>query len=162
MDRCSKSLLAEEAIKTITESQSLEIKLESEEEPKRPPEAKTETNEKTRQDLLWRPCNQQKIKPQLSRKWSILSGGVHSRRTEVPKDAILQRIDSKKATGSYQLGHQLSPKWSTGAGPRIGCINDYPSEVRHQALEMVSLSPWAQPSSPSAALSPTMELVLSI
>ncbi|KAJ7976088.1 IQ domain-containing protein [Quillaja saponaria] len=69
-----------------------------------------------------------------------LSGGLQSPRAEVPKTAILQRINSKKAE-SYQLGHQLSLKWSTGAGPRIGCVADYPVELRVQALEFVSLSP---------------------
>ncbi|XWS66711.1 hypothetical protein CRYUN_Cryun05aG0224000 [Craigia yunnanensis] len=70
-----------------------------------------------------------------------LSGGLQSPRAEVPQKAILQRINSKKAVKSYQLGHQLSLKWSTGAGPRIGCIADYPVELRQQALEFVNLSP---------------------
>ncbi|KAJ4979197.1 hypothetical protein NE237_009977 [Protea cynaroides] len=72
-----------------------------------------------------------------------LSGGLQSPRADVPKTAILQRINSKKAASSYQLGHQLSLKWSTGAGPRIGCIADYPLELRVQALEFVNLSPKA-------------------
>ncbi|GAB4856423.1 IQ domain-containing protein iqm3 [Ancistrocladus abbreviatus] len=66
-----------------------------------------------------------------------LSGGLQSPRAEVPGRAILERINSKKAASSYQLGHQLSRKWSTGAGPRIGCIADYPTELRVQALEFV-------------------------
>jgi hypothetical protein len=70
-----------------------------------------------------------------------LSGGLQSPRAEVPKATILQRINSKKAAKSYQLGHQISLKWSTGAGPRIGCVADYPLEVRVQALEFVNLSP---------------------
>ncbi|KAL7170461.1 hypothetical protein ACSBR2_035357 [Camellia fascicularis] len=68
-----------------------------------------------------------------------LSGGLHSPRAEVPKKAILERINSKKAVSSYQLGRQLSRKWSTGAGPRIGCVADYPVELRVQALEFVNL-----------------------
>nr|KJB15074.1 hypothetical protein B456_002G158900 [Gossypium raimondii] len=82
-----------------------------------------------------------------------LSGGLKSPRTEVPKTAILQRINSKKATESYQLGHQLSLKWSTGAGPRIGCVADYPLELRQQALEFVNLSP-RTPNTPSPFLTP--------
>ncbi|KAA3471975.1 IQ domain-containing protein IQM3-like [Gossypium australe] len=78
-----------------------------------------------------------------------LSGGLQSPRTDVPERAILQRINSKKAAKSYQLGHQLSRKWSTGAGPRIGCVADYPIELRQQALEFVNLSPRTPP-----ALSP--------
>ncbi|GAB2272207.1 IQ domain-containing protein iqm3 [Dionaea muscipula] len=70
-----------------------------------------------------------------------LSGGLQSPRGEVPKTAILRRINSKKVIDSYELGHQLSRKWSTGTGPRIGCIADYPAELRIQALEFMELSP---------------------
>ncbi|KAI3447482.1 hypothetical protein Pfo_004147 [Paulownia fortunei] len=70
-----------------------------------------------------------------------LSGGLQSPKVDVPKRVILQRINSKKAAKSYQLGHQLSVKWSTGAGPRIGCVADYPVELRLQALELANLSP---------------------
>ena len=82
-----------------------------------------------------------------------LSGGLQSPRAEVPKKTILERINSKKAMKSYQLGHQLSLKWSTGAGPRIGCVADYPVELRQQALEFVNLSP-RTPHTPSSFLSP--------
>ncbi|KAI9156944.1 hypothetical protein LWI28_014463 [Acer negundo] len=58
----------------------------------------------------------------------------------VPKE-ILKRIKSKKEVSSYQLGNQLSLNWSTGAGPRIGCVADYPQKLRVQALEYVNLSP---------------------
>ncbi|GLT82409.1 hypothetical protein SLE2022_007880 [Rubroshorea leprosula] len=54
--------------------------------------------------------------------------------------SILQRMNSKEVN-SYQLGKQLSCKWTTGAGPRIGCVRDYPSELQSQALEQVNLSP---------------------
>ncbi|XP_068341354.1 IQ domain-containing protein IQM3-like [Pyrus communis] len=74
-----------------------------------------------------------------------LSGGLHSPRPEVPKNKILERINSKTSAKSYQLGHQLSLKWSTGAGPRIGCVADYPVELRTQALEFVNLSPRSPP-----------------
>ncbi|KAL5224605.1 hypothetical protein ABZP36_011244 [Zizania latifolia] len=71
---------------------------------------------------------------------------------EVPEELILSRINSKKAMKSYQLGKQLSFQWSTGAGPRIGCVRDYPSELQFRALEEVSLSPrggrWTRFSSP--------------
>ncbi|KAK3220477.1 hypothetical protein Dsin_014447 [Dipteronia sinensis] len=32
-------------------------------------------------------------------------------------------------------------KWSTGAGPRIRCVGDYPPELKFHALEQVNLSP---------------------
>lgn len=70
-----------------------------------------------------------------------LSGDLQSPRAVLPNTAILQRINSKKAVKSYQLGRRLSLKWSTGVGPRIGCVADYPVELRTQALEMLNLSP---------------------
>lgn len=77
-----------------------------------------------------------------------LSGGLQSPRANLSPKAVLERINSKNATRSYQLGHQLSTKWSTGAGPRIGCVADYPPEVRLQALEFVKLSPRLPPTPP--------------
>ncbi|CAA2990209.1 IQ domain-containing IQM3-like [Olea europaea subsp. europaea] len=76
-----------------------------------------------------------------------LSGGLQSPKADVPKRVILQRINSKNVASSYQLGQQLSLKWSSGAGPRIGCIADYPVELRLQALELTNLSPRICPES---------------
>ncbi|CAA7397070.1 unnamed protein product [Spirodela intermedia] len=78
----------------------------------------------------------------------FLSGGIQSPRAAVPQNVILKRINSRKEATSYQLGHQLSLKWSTGAGPRIGCIADYPTQVRKQALEILNLSPRAPARTP--------------
>ncbi|KAG6513398.1 IQ domain-containing protein IQM6-like [Zingiber officinale] len=64
-----------------------------------------------------------------------------SARTCIPSELILRRINSKKVIKSYQLGKKLSCKWTTGAGPRIGCVRDYPSELQFQALEEVNISP---------------------
>ncbi|KAM0916484.1 hypothetical protein ACQ4PT_010153 [Festuca glaucescens] len=90
-----------------------------------------------------------------------LSGGLQSPRDAgVSKEAILERVNSKSKSKSYQLGHRLSLKWSTGNGPRIGCVKDYPMELRMQALEMVQLSPRASTPPASwrvpACLSPTL------
>ncbi|KAI3823183.1 hypothetical protein L1987_04615 [Smallanthus sonchifolius] len=63
----------------------------------------------------------------------------------VPKKSILQRIDSHKGTKSFQLGRQLSCKWSTGAGPRIGWLRDYPTKLQSHALEQANLSPRSAP-----------------
>ncbi|XP_051131337.1 IQ domain-containing protein IQM2-like [Andrographis paniculata] len=64
-----------------------------------------------------------------------------SQEETITEDSILQRINSHKETTSYQLGKQLSCKWSTGAGPRIGCLRDYPTGLQSHALEQVHLSP---------------------
>lgn len=60
---------------------------------------------------------------------------------QIPKEKIMKRINSHKGMKSCQLAKQLSCKWTTGAGPRIGCVRDYPSELQFRALEEVSLSP---------------------
>uniref|UniRef100_A0A0A9EPL8 Uncharacterized protein n=1 Tax=Arundo donax TaxID=35708 RepID=A0A0A9EPL8_ARUDO len=82
-----------------------------------------------------------------------LSGGLQSpKATNLPQKAILERMKSKSESKSYQLGHRLSLKWSSGLGPRIGCVTDYPMELRMQALEMVDLSPRASTLSASRRL----------
>lgn len=65
----------------------------------------------------------------------------------VPKEKIMKRIDSHKGMKSYQLAQQLSSKWTTGAGPRIGCMRDYPSELQVRVLEQAHLSPRTSPHS---------------
>ncbi|CAA0842108.1 calmodulin-binding family protein [Striga hermonthica] len=41
----------------------------------------------------------------------------------------------------YTLARRMSRKWSTGLGPRIGCVREYPAELQFRALEHVKLSP---------------------
>ncbi|KAL5067492.1 hypothetical protein RYX36_018379 [Vicia faba] len=67
----------------------------------------------------------------------------------IPKEKIMKRIDSHKGMKSYQLANHLSTKWSTGAGPRIGCMRDYPAELQSFILEQQNLSPRARASAPS-------------
>lgn len=66
----------------------------------------------------------------------------------IPREKIMLRIDSHKGMKSYQLAQQLSSKWTTGAGPRIGCMRDYPSELQARVLEQANLSPRARNMSP--------------
>lgn len=84
----------------------------------------------------------------------------------IPQESILKRINSHKGMKSYQLGKHLSFKWTTGAGPRIGCVRDYPSELQFRALEQVNLSPRSAARSRScfsprttSVLSPTVSTV---
>lgn len=41
----------------------------------------------------------------------------------------------------YNLAKHMSCKWTTGNGPRIGCVREYPVELQFRALEQVNLSP---------------------
>ncbi|XP_054806957.1 IQ domain-containing protein IQM2 isoform X1 [Prosopis cineraria] len=76
----------------------------------------------------------------------------------IPEESIVRRISSLKVTRSYQLGKQLSCKWTTGAGPRIGCVRDYPCELQFRALEQVNLSPRSDGRAKSFALRTTTGL----
>ncbi|KAL0389823.1 UNVERIFIED_CONTAM: IQ domain-containing protein IQM2 [Sesamum calycinum] len=75
------------------------------------------------------------------RRNSMSSDNKEIKEETIPEESIFQRINSHKETNSYQLGKQLSCKWSTGAGPRISCLRDYPSGLQCHALEQVKLSP---------------------
>ncbi|KAL0459875.1 UNVERIFIED_CONTAM: IQ domain-containing protein IQM2 [Sesamum latifolium] len=75
------------------------------------------------------------------RRNSMSSDNDETKEETIPEESIFQRINSHKETNSYQLGKQLSCKWSTGAGPRISCLRDYPSGLQCHALEQVKLSP---------------------
>nr|CAB3496972.1 unnamed protein product [Digitaria exilis] len=79
----------------------------------------------------------------------------------VPQEKILHRINSKMALHSYQLGNQLSFRWTTGAGPRIGCVRDYPPELQFRSLEQFAEGQRAgtaalEPSPPLIAISPSL------
>lgn len=63
----------------------------------------------------------------------------------IPPEKIMKRIDTHRRTHSFQLAHQLSCRWTTGAGPRIGCMRDYPAELQFRVMEDVCLSPRTTP-----------------
>ncbi|PKA58981.1 hypothetical protein AXF42_Ash001074 [Apostasia shenzhenica] len=46
---------------------------------------------------------------------------------------------------SLESSGNLSCKWTTGTGPRIGCVREYPCNLQCKALEQVSLSPTSRP-----------------
>ncbi|CAK7352574.1 unnamed protein product [Dovyalis caffra] len=50
-----------------------------------------------------------------------------------------------QATTVFDLSDRLPCKWTTGAGPRIGCVRDYPKGLQSRALEQVNLSPRVAP-----------------
>lgn len=60
-------------------------------------------------------------------------------------DAANDHHEHKVEPPKFELGRPLSRKWSTGAGPRIGCVRDYPAQLQYQALEQVNLSPRVTP-----------------
>ncbi|GLT97252.1 hypothetical protein SLE2022_148250 [Rubroshorea leprosula] len=46
---------------------------------------------------------------------------------------------------AFNVGKLLSCKWTSGVGPRIGCVRDYPADLQSRALEQVNLSPRSSP-----------------
>lgn len=51
-------------------------------------------------------------------------------------------LNEQVSTGPmFDVTKRLSCKWTTGTGPRIGCVRDYPTELQFKALEQVNLSP---------------------
>lgn len=57
-------------------------------------------------------------------------------------DGNTQKVNgSSLEAPKVELGRSLSSRWTTGAGPRIGCLREYPTELQIQALEQVNLSP---------------------
>ncbi|KAJ6316829.1 hypothetical protein OIU78_020001 [Salix suchowensis] len=70
------------------------------------------------------------------------SGSVERETKDENRRRLSEDLEKPEATTIFDLN-----KWSTGAGPRIGSIADYPAEVRAQALEFVNLSSKTPPAS---------------
>uniref|UniRef100_A0A5B6ZY02 Calmodulin-binding family protein n=1 Tax=Davidia involucrata TaxID=16924 RepID=A0A5B6ZY02_DAVIN len=66
---------------------------------------------------------------------------TQSRNTNTSNIEPLDTDDANVEPLAFNLAKRLSCKWSTGAGPRIGCVRDYPTELQFRALEQVNLSP---------------------
>ncbi|CAH2077097.1 unnamed protein product [Thlaspi arvense] len=70
---------------------------------------------------------------------------------EEPKEEVSEEVEmpseqeEREARPVFDSSKRLSCKWSSGVGPRIGCVRDYPMELQAQALEQVSLSPRVSP-----------------
>lgn len=63
---------------------------------------------------------------------------------ETNNASVHEEVKAKKvetAPVAFDFSKRLSCKWSTGAGPRIGCVRDYPEHLQSRALEQVNLSP---------------------
>ncbi|XP_027343421.1 IQ domain-containing protein IQM5-like [Abrus precatorius] len=50
---------------------------------------------------------------------------------------------SNMVEASLKENKSLSSKWTTGVGPRIGCVREYPEKLQVQALEQLNLPPRA-------------------
>ncbi|KAK3210458.1 hypothetical protein Dsin_015164 [Dipteronia sinensis] len=60
-------------------------------------------------------------------------------RTVDQQEEKVVNVDGKPPL--FGVSKRLSCKWTTGTGPRIGCVRDYPTDLQLRALEQVNLSP---------------------
>jgi len=68
--------------------------------------------------------------------------GPASASTNVNNNATVHKeIEKKVEVPVFDVPKRLTCKWSTGAGPRIGIVRDYPGHLQSRALEQVNLSP---------------------
>ncbi|MBA0873126.1 hypothetical protein Goshw_027383 [Gossypium schwendimanii] len=58
---------------------------------------------------------------------------------EISEDNAIHGKEKSIDTGKVK--ETVRYKWSTGVGPRIGCVRDYPARLQFKALEHVNLSP---------------------
>ncbi|KAL6335165.1 hypothetical protein AAG906_029393 [Vitis piasezkii] len=70
--------------------------------------------------------------------------------TQEAKPTAIHQEDNVGRIGTdiepaFGLGKRLSCQWTTGAGPRIRVLRDYPAELKIRALEQVNLSPRINP-----------------
>lgn len=61
--------------------------------------------------------------------------------TDKPQEEDIVHGGEEENEPRFQFGKPLPCKWCTGAGARIGCVRDYPTELQFRALETVNLSP---------------------
>ncbi|KAL4034393.1 hypothetical protein IC575_007528 [Cucumis melo] len=52
---------------------------------------------------------------------------------------------SSREAALIDIPKRLLCRWSSGVGPRIGCVKEYPAELQARALEQVNLSPRPSP-----------------
>ncbi|PKU80841.1 hypothetical protein MA16_Dca009252 [Dendrobium catenatum] len=84
---------------------------------------------------------------------------------EIEKESSKTEFDAQINIGEQpflESVEHLTWKWSTGTGPRIGCLREYPSDLQCKALEQVNLSPttptWSKTPIPSPRPSPRVRL----
>lgn len=58
-----------------------------------------------------------------------------------PSDTDSDDTTSLKSPLSVLPEDHMDRKWTSGAGPRIRCVRDYPADLQFKALEHVNLSP---------------------
>ncbi|WOL09080.1 IQ domain-containing protein IQM1-like isoform X1 [Canna indica] len=66
------------------------------------------------------------------------TGDLSDAESEEVQNSRVEFHEDKNSVRSVNHNHR---KWTTGAGPRIGCVRNYPTDLQFKALEQVNLSP---------------------
>ncbi|KAJ1262054.1 hypothetical protein BS78_09G078100 [Paspalum vaginatum] len=67
---------------------------------------------------------------------------AHTDSEEEAHSSDQQQKMPPECSGATELGkNHKTCRWSTGTGPRIRCVRDYPQDLQSRALEQVNLSP---------------------
>ncbi|KAI3814476.1 hypothetical protein L1987_14116 [Smallanthus sonchifolius] len=74
--------------------------------------------------------------PPRTRPQEILSTPANAKHTITPTF-----VTDGPVSARFQEANRISSKWTSGNGPRIGIVRDYPTELQFRALEQVNLSP---------------------
>jgi hypothetical protein len=66
----------------------------------------------------------------------------HTTDTEEEEEEELNAVSEERSPAvADRSENHLTCRWSTGTGPRIRCVRDYPQDLQSRALEHVNLSP---------------------
>ncbi|KAG8067419.1 hypothetical protein GUJ93_ZPchr0005g14868 [Zizania palustris] len=68
------------------------------------------------------------------------SGGAEELKEE-EEEKRSPAVSAAIAAAADERKNHLACRWSTGTGPRIRCVRDYPQDLQSRALEHVNLSP---------------------
>ncbi|OMO70748.1 IQ motif, EF-hand binding site [Corchorus capsularis] len=82
-------------------------------------------------------------------------------------NAVSSTKDENQKEGNGEknskMGKPINCKlWSSGLGPRIGCVRDYPAQLQFKALEQVHLSPRVKPGGLSCGPIPSPRPTLNV
>ncbi|XP_048332254.2 IQ domain-containing protein IQM1 [Ziziphus jujuba] len=69
------------------------------------------------------------------------NGPINDNQSSIPAVDQQDMVENRSEAPVFDLAKRLSCKWTSGVGPRIGCVRDYPTELQFRALEQVNLSP---------------------
>jgi hypothetical protein len=72
----------------------------------------------------------------------VVATPADSQTTDTEEEEELNAVSEERSPAvADRSENHLTCRWSTGTGPRIRCVRDYPQDLQSRALEHVNLSP---------------------